>query len=56
MTIDALESSLKGGIALESLSGAAWLIVVIKVSPQPKVTDTTAASPIDKSMNRPLVI
>jgi hypothetical protein len=56
MTNDALESSLKGGMASESLNGADWLSFSIKVTPQPEVSDAIAANPIDKSMHRPVVI
>jgi hypothetical protein len=55
MTNDALESSLKGGIASESLKGAVWLSLSINEAPQPEVSDTITASPIDKSMHRPVV-
>jgi hypothetical protein len=56
MTIDALESSLKGGIAPESLPGAAWLRLSINVGAQPDATDKAAASPIENSMIRPVAI
>jgi hypothetical protein len=56
MTNDARESSLKGGMASESLNGAVWLSFSIKVAPQPEVSDAIATSPIDKSMHRPVVI
>jgi hypothetical protein len=57
MTIDdALESSLKGGIVLERLTGAVWSSFSVIVEAQPEVIDTTAASPIDKRMNRMVVI